>query len=149
MEARGGNPRAFFVEGASGSGGSPSLAPSGLCVRAGGTSVRADCRGSAGAGTNRGDGEVPRVAAAVWRPRIQRRRPTADAMSPSELVERKQALRTEAFERRKAQEDKDELTRQIVATFLRCRSTRGAKTVMFYVDVRSEVRTRHDLPATR
>jgi 5-formyltetrahydrofolate cyclo-ligase len=61
------------------------------------------------------------------------------------IAERKQALREEAHARRNAQTNKDELSRQIVARFMALPEYEAAKTVMFYVDVRSEVRTRHDL----
>lgn len=64
----------------------------------------------------------------------------------SDLVAQKQALRDRAFENRKAQEHKDELSRKIVATFMALPEYASAKTVLFYVDARSEVRTRFDLP---
>ncbi|MGC1272525.1 MAG: 5-formyltetrahydrofolate cyclo-ligase [Planctomycetaceae bacterium] len=67
-------------------------------------------------------------------------------MSPADLAARKQALREQAFENRKAQEDKDGLSRQIVVQFMALPEYVRAKTVLFYVDARSEVRTRFDLP---
>jgi len=63
-----------------------------------------------------------------------------------DLSARKQALREGAFERRKAQENKDELSRTILATFHSLPEYQRAKTVLYYVDARSEVRTRFDLP---
>ncbi|HMP01090.1 MAG TPA: 5-formyltetrahydrofolate cyclo-ligase [Gemmatales bacterium] len=57
----------------------------------------------------------------------------------------KAALRAEARARRKAQPDKDELSRAICATFMALPEYAAASTVMFYVDARSEVRTRHSL----
>jgi len=57
----------------------------------------------------------------------------------------KTALREQAHAARNAQENKDELSRQIVAKFLALPEYAAAKTVMFYLDVRSEVRTRHSL----
>ncbi len=64
-----------------------------------------------------------------------------------DLAAQKQALREQAFENRKAQENKDELSRKIVAAFMGLPEYASAKTVLFYVDARSEVRTRFDLPA--
>ncbi len=66
---------------------------------------------------------------------------------PSELQQTKQTLRTEAHARRKAQENKDALSKTICETFVAMPSFEKADTVLFYVDVRSEVRTRHYLPA--
>ena len=66
--------------------------------------------------------------------------------TPDELAARKQALRERAFELRKSQADKDGLSRQILATFMALPEYTRAKTVLFYVDARSEVRTRADLP---
>ena len=70
---------------------------------------------------------------------------TADAAAEGATPD-KAAIRKEAFARRKAQENKDELSRQIVARFMGLPAYEQAKTVLFYVDARSEVRTRHDLP---
>ena len=67
-------------------------------------------------------------------------------MSDAELAARKQALREQAFENRKSQEDKDGLSRTIVAAFTALPDYARATTVLFYVDARSEVRTRFDLP---
>jgi len=63
----------------------------------------------------------------------------------TEIAERKKAIREEAHARRNAQENKDELSSQIVARFMALPEYAAATTVMFYVDVRSEVRTRNDL----
>lgn len=68
------------------------------------------------------------------------------ATTPDDLSGRKQALREQAFERRKAQQDKDELSQRILATFRSLPEYARAKTVLYYVDARSEVRTRFDLP---
>ncbi len=64
----------------------------------------------------------------------------------SDVQPTKQSLRTEAHARRKAQENKDELSKIICDKFVALPSYEQAGTVMFYVDVRSEVRTRHYLP---
>lgn len=57
----------------------------------------------------------------------------------------KNALREQAHNARNAQENKDELSRRIFAQFLALPEYASAQTVMFYIDVRSEVRTRHSL----
>lgn len=68
---------------------------------------------------------------------------TAPAVSPS--AELKKQIREQAHANRNAQENKDELSRQIVRKFLDLPEYQAAKTVLFYLDVRSEVRTRHNL----
>lgn len=69
-------------------------------------------------------------------------------MSDSTLsgAELKAGIRKLAFANRRNQEDKDAISRRIMATFMEQPEYQQAKTVMFYVDVRAEVRTRHDLP---
>lgn len=62
------------------------------------------------------------------------------------LQNRKNELRKQAHAGRNAQENKDELSRRIVGAFMALPEYATAETVMFYVDVRSEVRTRFDLP---
>jgi len=63
----------------------------------------------------------------------------------SESSARKQQIREQAHANRNAQENKDELSREIVARCMALPEYQRAKTVMFYIDVRSEVRTRNDL----
>lgn len=65
--------------------------------------------------------------------------------SDAAIRERKDALRKQAHANRNAQENKDELSRRIVGAFMSLPEYATAETVMFYIDVRSEVRTRHDL----
>ena len=65
----------------------------------------------------------------------------------SSLYERKKAIREQAHANRNAQPDKDEISRRIVARFMSLPEYAAAHTVMFYVDVRAEVRTRNDLAA--
>jgi 5-formyltetrahydrofolate cyclo-ligase len=59
------------------------------------------------------------------------------------ISERKAALRRRAYDARNAQENKDELSETIVSTFVALPEYAAAATVMWYLDVRSEVRTRH------
>src|SRR5688572_2063658 len=67
--------------------------------------------------------------------------------SPSTTdTERKQQIREQAHAARRAQENKDEISRQIISRFFELPDYAAAQTVLFYVDVRAEVRTRHDLP---
>jgi len=64
----------------------------------------------------------------------------------TDIAELKKKLREEAHARRNAQENKDELSQQITHTFMNLPEYQQAKTVLFYIDVRSEVRTRQALP---
>jgi 5-formyltetrahydrofolate cyclo-ligase len=66
---------------------------------------------------------------------------------PDDIAALKKSIREEAHARRNALENKDELSRHIVHQFMNLPEYASAKTVLFYVDVRSEVRTRHSLPA--
>jgi 5-formyltetrahydrofolate cyclo-ligase len=59
---------------------------------------------------------------------------------------RKAAIREQARKNRIAQKDKDAVSRQIVQAFFDLPAYKAAKTVLFYVDAGSEVRTRHLLP---
>ncbi len=63
------------------------------------------------------------------------------------LPEQKNEIRRRAHANRDAQADKDELSREICAKFAALPEYACARTVMYYIDVRSEVRTRHALPA--
>jgi len=65
--------------------------------------------------------------------------------APHDLAARKQQIREQAHTNRNAQENKDELSRGIVARFMALPEYQAAQTVLFYLDVRSEVRTRHSL----
>ncbi len=61
------------------------------------------------------------------------------------VQERKNEMRKKAHASRNAQENKDQLSRRIVGAFMALPEYATASTVMFYIDVRSEVRTRNDL----
>jgi 5-formyltetrahydrofolate cyclo-ligase len=65
----------------------------------------------------------------------------------SELQQRKKEIREKAHAARNAQPEKDALSSQIVDRFMGLPEYARARTVMFYVDVRSEVRTRQHFPA--
>src|SRR5918911_2687902 len=61
------------------------------------------------------------------------------------LMERKAKMRRQAYDARNAQENKDELSKIIVEKFVNLPEYAKARTVMWYIDARSEVRTRHSL----
>jgi 5-formyltetrahydrofolate cyclo-ligase len=65
----------------------------------------------------------------------------------ADIAERKKVIREQAHANRNAQANKDELSRTICARFMAMPEYATAKTVLFYIDVRAEVRTRHSLPA--
>jgi 5-formyltetrahydrofolate cyclo-ligase len=72
-----------------------------------------------------------------------------DIMTDAELADfrqKKTTIRQQAHAARNQQLDKDELSRQICDTFMALPEYAAARTVLFYLDVRSEVRTRHVLP---
>ena len=57
-------------------------------------------------------------------------------------MQEKQRIRSEVFRRRVALEDKAQRSRRILQRVIQCPQYRAAETVMFYLDARSEVRTR-------
>ena len=65
---------------------------------------------------------------------------------PDDPQARKAAIREQARKSRIAQKNKDDVSRAICAAFMALPTYRAAKTVMWYVDAGSEVRTRHTLP---
>jgi 5-formyltetrahydrofolate cyclo-ligase len=62
-----------------------------------------------------------------------------------DLAEQKNQIREQAHANRRAQENKDEVSRTIMSRFMGLPEYEAAQTVLFYVDVRAEVRTRNDL----
>jgi len=70
---------------------------------------------------------------------------TTDAKA--ELRERKQKMRRAAYDARNAQEDKDRVSELAIARFLQLPEFEQAETAMWYIDCRSELRTKHALPA--
>jgi 5-formyltetrahydrofolate cyclo-ligase len=65
----------------------------------------------------------------------------------SDTLEAKTALRRKAYDARNAQPDKDRHSASAVATLLDLPEYKSANTVLWYLDCRSELRTRHALPA--
>jgi len=69
-------------------------------------------------------------------------------LSPEELeivLERKQKMRREAYDRRNAQEHKDEISEQAVQRFMALPEYQNAQVAMWYIDCRSETRTKPQL----
>jgi 5-formyltetrahydrofolate cyclo-ligase len=67
-------------------------------------------------------------------------------MTDTDPQARKAAIREQARKNRIAQKNKEEVSRAICAKFVALPAYSAAKTVMWYVDAGSEVRTRHTLP---
>jgi 5-formyltetrahydrofolate cyclo-ligase len=68
-------------------------------------------------------------------------------MTPSAPPQSKHDIREQAHAARRALENKDELSARIMDRVLALPEYARAATVMFYIDVRAEVRTRQALPA--
>ena len=63
----------------------------------------------------------------------------------TDIHDRKKLIREQAHENRRRQDNEDELSRTICEKFIALPEYAAARTVMFYVDVRTEVRTRDSL----
>src|SRR5262245_52103142 len=74
------------------------------------------------------------------------RMPEPDSTQPYSPQTFKAVIRDLARKNRVAQKNKDELSRGICGKFTALPAYTAAKTVMWYVDAGSEVRTRHTLP---
>jgi 5-formyltetrahydrofolate cyclo-ligase len=62
------------------------------------------------------------------------------------LEEQKRSIRSRGLAKRRARPNKDEASRQILARFWALPEVIRAASLLMYLDVRSEVRTRHALP---
>ena len=72
----------------------------------------------------------------------------ATLLSPEELeavMERKNKMRRQAYDRRNAQEDKDEISARACQKFMDLPEYQHAKIAMWYIDCRSETRTKPQL----
>ncbi len=72
----------------------------------------------------------------------------ATLLSPEELeavMERKNKMRREAYDRRNAQENKDEISARACEKFMALPEYQNAKVAMWYIDCRSETRTKPQL----
>ena len=65
----------------------------------------------------------------------------------TELVDRKGLMRRAAYDARNAQEDKERVSALAVAALLQLPEYQRAETALWYLDCRSELRTRDTLPA--
>ena len=69
----------------------------------------------------------------------------ATLLSPEELekvMERKNKMRREAYDRRAAQENKEEVSARAVTNFMALPEYQKANVAMWYIDCRSETRTK-------
>ncbi|MDX1948148.1 MAG: 5-formyltetrahydrofolate cyclo-ligase [Pirellulaceae bacterium] len=66
---------------------------------------------------------------------------------PAAAVDPKAAMRRAAYDARNAQPDKDTLSERALAAFLTLAEYQQAATALWYIDCRSELRTRQALPA--
>ena len=72
----------------------------------------------------------------------------ATLLSPEELekvMERKNKMRREAYDRRAAQENKEEVSAKACANFMALPEYQKANVAMWYIDCRSETRTKNEL----
>lgn len=67
--------------------------------------------------------------------------------APTEPLDRKDVMRRAAYDARNAQEDKDRLSELAIAAVVQLPEYRQARTALWYIDCRSELRTKHALPA--
>ena len=62
------------------------------------------------------------------------------------LMERKASMRRQAYDARKAQANKDEVSKLAITRFVALPEYQRASTAMWYIDCRTELRTQHALP---
>ncbi len=65
----------------------------------------------------------------------------SDNLDLDAIIERKQAMRRQAYDARNAQENKDEISKLAIERLLKMEQYQQAQTVMWYIDCRSELRT--------
>jgi 5-formyltetrahydrofolate cyclo-ligase len=65
----------------------------------------------------------------------------------TELLDAKGTMRRAAYDARNAQPDKDRVSEIAVATLMELPEYQSAQTILWYIDCRSELRTKHALPA--
>jgi 5-formyltetrahydrofolate cyclo-ligase len=66
--------------------------------------------------------------------------------TPTEIREAKSILRRAAYDARKAQQNKETASKAAVATLMNLPEYQAARTALWYLDCRSELRTRHAIP---
>jgi 5-formyltetrahydrofolate cyclo-ligase len=67
--------------------------------------------------------------------------------TPTEIKEAKRILRRAAYDARNAQKNKNRASEAAIATLVQLPEYRAARTALWYLDCRSELRTRHAIPA--
>ena len=65
----------------------------------------------------------------------------------TELLDPKATMRRAAYDARNAQPDKDPISEIAVARLMQLPEYQAARTILWYIDCRSELRTKHALPA--
>jgi 5-formyltetrahydrofolate cyclo-ligase len=65
----------------------------------------------------------------------------------TELLDPKATMRRAAYDARNAQPDKDQISEIAVASLVKLPEYEAAQTILWYIDCRSELRTKHALPA--
>jgi 5-formyltetrahydrofolate cyclo-ligase len=65
----------------------------------------------------------------------------------TELLDPKATMRRAAYDARNAQPDKDPISESAVASLMQLPEYQAARTILWYIDCRSELRTKHALPA--
>src|SRR6185436_13265797 len=72
---------------------------------------------------------------------------TTEVSTPlTESIDAKGAMRRAAYDARNAQKDKDRVSQDAVALLMQLPEYQASQTVLWYLDCRSELRTRHALP---
>ena len=61
------------------------------------------------------------------------------------IMEKKSGMRREAYDRRAAQENKDEVSASACERFMALPEYKNAQVIMWYIDCRSETRTKQHL----
>ena len=64
----------------------------------------------------------------------------------AEAMDAKGLMRRAAYDARNAQPDKDEVSQSAVALLMQLPEYRAAKTILWYLDCRSELRTKQAIP---
>ena len=66
--------------------------------------------------------------------------------TPTDLMDAKSIMRRAAYDARKAQTNKDAASEAAIARLVKLPEYQAAKTALWYLDCRSELRTRHAIP---
>src|SRR3954471_25079028 len=75
---------------------------------------------------------------------------TTSVSKPSpevDVIDAKGLMRRAAYDARNAQADKDRVSQLAIASLMQLPEYQAARSVLWYIDCRSELRTRHALPS--